>query len=127
MEKEAKDAGETSKARRFNRAIKTLNDFIKKAKAGEYVVISFLCFFFNYYFLDNCRSVDLSDDTIPPEIKIKPKQPPTNDDSSENAPLTPSRPAPQLPPRAPLPDVVQENVTEAKKEIDEELLNMLLG
>lgn len=39
MEKEAKAAGETSKARRFNRAIKTLNDFIKKAKAGEYVIM----------------------------------------------------------------------------------------
>lgn len=77
--------------------------------------------------LNNYRSVDLSDDTIPPEIKIKPKQPTANDDSPENAPLAPSRPAPPLPPRTLLPDVVQENVVEAKKEIDQELLNMLLG
>lgn len=69
----------------------------------------------------------MSDDTIPPEIKIKPKQPPANDEGSENAPLAPSRPAPQVPSRAPLPDVVQGNVAEAKKEIDQELLNMLLG
>ncbi|CAG9769095.1 unnamed protein product [Ceutorhynchus assimilis] len=99
-EADANSAGETSKAKRFGRAIKTLNDLLKKAKKGEVI--------------------DLNDDTIPPEITIKPKQP--QNDSPVEA-LVPSRPAPQTP----LPDVVQENVAKAKQEIDEELLNMLLG
>lgn len=109
-EEDAKTAGETSKAKRYGRALKTLNDLLKKAKAGG--------------------DVDMSDDTIPPEIKIKPKQPPgesTNDGTPSEIPvMSPSRPAPAVPSQ-PLPSTVQENVTEAKKNIDEELVNMLLG
>ncbi|KAL1513388.1 hypothetical protein ABEB36_002807 [Hypothenemus hampei] len=98
---EATSAGDTSKAKRYGRAIKTLNDLIKRAKTGEII--------------------DLTDETIPPEIKIKPKV------QDEGNTLSPTRPAPKPPQPEPLPDVVQNNVTEVKKEIDEELLNMLLG
>ncbi|XP_050309160.1 coiled-coil and C2 domain-containing protein 1-like isoform X2 [Anthonomus grandis grandis] len=101
-ESEANSAGETSKAKRYGRAIKTLNDLIKKAKNGGII--------------------DLNDDTIPPEIKLKAKPP-----VSDEAPLVPSRPAPALPPEPKLPDVVQGNVAEVKKQVDEELLGVLLG
>ncbi|XP_076256972.1 lethal (2) giant discs 1 isoform X1 [Rhynchophorus ferrugineus] len=114
VEGEAKSAGETSKARRFGRAIKTLNDLLKKAKAGS--------------------DINLNDDSVPPEITIKPKQTPSEHkmpEESDNsaAVLTPSRPAPTLPPQVPenpLPDVVQQNVVDIKANIDSELLNMLL-
>ncbi|XP_066254762.1 coiled-coil and C2 domain-containing protein 1-like isoform X2 [Euwallacea similis] len=109
LESEAKNAGETSKARRYGRAIKTLNDLLKTARAGG--------------------PVNLNDESTPPEIKIKPKQSTSEDVSSVPQPLTPSRPAPAMPEisHMPLPDVVQSNVVEVKKEIDQELLNMLLG
>ncbi|XP_066143225.1 coiled-coil and C2 domain-containing protein 1-like isoform X2 [Euwallacea fornicatus] len=109
LESEAKNAEETSKARRYGRAIKTLNDLLKTARAGGFV--------------------NLNDESTPPEIKIKPKPSTSEDISSVPSPLTPSRPAPAMPEtnHMPLPDVVQSNVAEAKKEIDQELLNMLLG
>ncbi|XP_030760407.1 coiled-coil and C2 domain-containing protein 1-like isoform X2 [Sitophilus oryzae] len=120
LEREAKAAGESSKARRYGRAIKTLNDLIKKANAGV--------------------DININDESVPPEIIIKPKQPndgttPESEDNktSENTDnsqgiLSPTRPAPTIPIKTDpsLPDVVQNSVAEVKSGIDEELLNMLI-
>ncbi|ERL90779.1 hypothetical protein D910_08125 [Dendroctonus ponderosae] len=52
LEKAAREAGEISKAKRFGRALKTLSDLLKTARAGG--------------------PVDLSDSAVPPEIQPKP-------------------------------------------------------
>lgn len=112
-ENNAKQSGETSKARRYNRAIKTLKSLISQAQKGV--------------------EINLNDDTIPPDIHIGEKKPSpqTQDDSIPK----PSRPAPSIPtqetiseaPTSPeLPQSVQDNVEEKKKDIDSELLNMLV-
>lgn len=76
-EKTAKENGETSRARRFNRGIKTLNDLLKQAKAGG----------------------PIKDEDIPPPVSVgKPAQSSeaaTNSQSSE-----PQVPAPVPPPRS---------------------------
>nr|XP_023013952.1 coiled-coil and C2 domain-containing protein 1-like isoform X1 [Leptinotarsa decemlineata] len=111
-EKTAKESGETSKSRRYGRAIKTLKDLLKQAKSG--------------------KLIDLNDETVPPEIHPVSQKPPSQP--------VPTRPAPAIPPRAPvsqedagnnvsspllLPETVEENVRKEKENIDEELLNML--
>lgn len=72
-EANAKEIGESSRARRYNRAIKTIKDLIKQAKAGK----------------------PISEDEIPPEVATnihKPKETPTD----ANA-VVPTRPAPSVP------------------------------
>lgn len=115
-ESNAKSAGETSKARRYGRAIKTLKDLIKQAKSG--------------------KVIDLNADTVPPEIHVGEKKP---NGGQDHLLPSPSRPAPAIPapaipaPAIPmettsspeLPTVVQENVEKEKRNIDEELLKML--
>ncbi|KAJ8920967.1 hypothetical protein NQ315_015761 [Exocentrus adspersus] len=103
-ERQAKSDGETGKARRYGRAIKTLKDLIRQAQSGA--------------------SINLNDDSVPPEIKVGAKKEP--DQGSEISQSTPSRPAPAIPIAPPaIPDSVQENVEDAKQEIDGELLNVL--
>lgn len=116
-EKEAKDAGESSKARRYGRAIKTLKSLLSKAQKGT--------------------DINLNDDTIPPDIHISDKKPAT--EAQDDSLLKPSRQAPSIPvvnsgidEPAPdsispvLPQAVKDNVEDKKKEVDSELLNMLV-
>ncbi|CAG9825315.1 unnamed protein product [Phaedon cochleariae] len=116
-EKIAKECGESSKARRYGRATKTLKDLLKQAQSG--------------------KPVNLNDESVPPEIdpnKVKPTPHPVEIPS--DVPLVPSRAAPTIPetpseetsvPRDPadIPIAVQEKVEEVKANIDEELLSML--
>ncbi|XP_060518042.1 coiled-coil and C2 domain-containing protein 1-like isoform X2 [Cylas formicarius] len=110
-ESNARAAGESSKARRYGRAIKTLDDLIKQASAG--------------------KSINLEDESVPPEIHVT-SNPPTNNGTVDAKVLVPIRPAPTVPATEPqqqapiLPDAVQKNVEEVKKDIDQEMLNMLL-
>ncbi|KAJ8947481.1 hypothetical protein NQ318_009784 [Aromia moschata] len=108
-EANAKSAGETSKARRYGRAIKTLKDLIKQAKQG--------------------KSINLNDDSVPPEIQVGGPKPPAPNESQDVPVSVPTRRAPQIPtvPQDPplIPDVIHEQVEEKKQEIDKELLNML--
>lgn len=116
-EANAKQFGETSKARRYGRAIKTLKGLISQAQKGS--------------------EVNLNDDTVPPDIHVSDKKP-TSQSPGDLIPK-PSRPAPSVPiqesaarepfPEPGLPEMpqsVQDNVEEKKKDIDKELLDMLL-
>lgn len=72
-EMNAKTIGENSRARRYNRAIKTIKDLLKQAKAGKAI----------------------PEDEIPPEVAVnihKPLEPP-----SEPSVASPTRPAPAAP------------------------------
>ncbi|XP_018575719.1 coiled-coil and C2 domain-containing protein 1-like isoform X2 [Anoplophora glabripennis] len=108
-EREAKSAGESSKARRYGKAIKTLKDLIKQAKSG--------------------KSINLNDDSVPPEIHVGAKKAPGTSQAEDIPVSAPSRPAPAIPTfpvePTPVPQFVQEQVEEKKQEIDSELLNML--
>ncbi|XP_052747328.1 coiled-coil and C2 domain-containing protein 1-like isoform X2 [Bicyclus anynana] len=77
-EKNAKQAGESSKARRYGRGLKTLNDLLKQAKAGR----------------------PIKDEDIPPPVSLgKPdSQPPESQPSPPEQPLTPPEPTPPMPP-----------------------------
>lgn len=72
-EKNAKDAGESGKARRFARGLKTLKDLQKSASAG--------------------KTIPMED--IPPEVSIKPLK--SSAEEPETSPATPSRAAPAPP------------------------------
>ena len=82
-EANAKSTGESSRARRFDRGIKTLKDLIKQANMGKVI----------------------NDDDIPPEVSVGGKKveapseplPPSVAIPSRPAPIPPSRPAP-IPP-----------------------------
>nr|XP_029719583.1 LOW QUALITY PROTEIN: coiled-coil and C2 domain-containing protein 1-like [Aedes albopictus] len=85
-EENAKKANDSSKARRFNRGLKTLKDLLKQAEAG--------------------KTVDPSD--IPPEVSVKsgasaPKPDPPKEEKAPDAPIVPTRKAPAPPPAAPAP------------------------
>ncbi|XP_045511696.1 coiled-coil and C2 domain-containing protein 1-like isoform X3 [Colias croceus] len=85
-EKAAKDSGESSRARRFGRGLKTLNDLLKQAKAGR----------------------PINDEDIPPAVSVgkpaapvAPSAPPDVVPSTpEPVPQPPARRAPAPPPRA---------------------------
>ncbi|XP_062559950.1 coiled-coil and C2 domain-containing protein 1-like isoform X2 [Armigeres subalbatus] len=82
-EQNAKKANDSSKARRFNRGLKTLKDLLKQAEAG--------------------KTVDPND--IPPEVSVKstssePKPDPPKEDKSPDVPIVPTRRAPAPPPPA---------------------------
>ncbi|XP_055854833.1 coiled-coil and C2 domain-containing protein 1-like isoform X2 [Episyrphus balteatus] len=81
----AKSAGESAKARRFNRGLKTLNDLLKQSVAGNSINV----------------------DDIPPEVSVKSAKPPEEPSAeaqeppkvpARQAPTVPSRPAPGPPP-----------------------------
>lgn len=115
-ESTAKQSGETSKARRYARAIKTLKGLVSQAQKGV--------------------NVNLQDDTIPPDIHIGENKP--SNQAQDGSVSKPSRPAPAIPIQEPtpepatepnpieIPQSVQDNVEEKKKDIDNELLDMLL-
>nr|CAI5855953.1 unnamed protein product [Callosobruchus analis] len=110
-EKNAKASGESSKARRYGRAIKTLKDLVKQAQAG--------------------KPVDLNDESVPPEIHVgdnKPSRPapapPLLEPQEEAA--TPTHKEPVEPQElVNLPKNVQENITQEKASIDTELMGVL--
>ncbi|XP_013118274.1 coiled-coil and C2 domain-containing protein 1-like isoform X2 [Stomoxys calcitrans] len=80
-ESNAKASGESAKARRFGRGLKTLNDFLKQANAGK----------------------DIKIEDIPPEVSVKPTTGNISDISNvastveESTPNVPVRRAPELP------------------------------
>uniref|UniRef100_A0A1L8DAV5 Coiled-coil and C2 domain-containing protein 1-like n=1 Tax=Nyssomyia neivai TaxID=330878 RepID=A0A1L8DAV5_9DIPT len=81
-EANAKAAGDSGKARRFGRGLKTLKDLQKSANAGKNIPL----------------------DDIPPEVSIKPAK-----TDVPEAPVTPAREAPAVPARAaPAPPVPTE-------------------
>lgn len=95
-EKNAKDSGESNRARRFGRGIKTIKDLIKQAKAGRAI----------------------NNDDIPPVVTVnaqkhKPSDDvsPTTEDSvpSPTEPMRPApepmRPAPAIPSEIPSPEI----------------------
>ncbi|XP_018336599.1 coiled-coil and C2 domain-containing protein 1-like isoform X2 [Agrilus planipennis] len=109
-EQNAKTAGETSRARRFNRGIKQLQDLIKQAKQGK----------------------TIPEEDIPPEVSTKPHTH-TDDDNSQ---LQPNRTAPPPPtstgtpvpddePSSPVYVPVESDSTSVLKPENEELLKML--
>lgn len=87
-EENAKKANDSSKARRFNRGLKTLKDLLKQAEAG--------------------KTVDAND--VPPEVSVKlassePKPGTPNENKLPDVPIVPTRraPAPPPPPAGPAP------------------------
>lgn len=84
-EDNAKKAGDSGKARRFNRGLKTLKDLLKQAEAG--------------------KAVDPSE--IPPEVSVKgasdPPAPKPESPKEEVVPPVPTRRAPAPPPSDPAP------------------------
>uniref|UniRef100_A0A1Q3F686 Coiled-coil and C2 domain-containing protein 1-like n=1 Tax=Culex tarsalis TaxID=7177 RepID=A0A1Q3F686_CULTA len=84
-EDNAKKAGDSGKARRFNRGLKTLKDLLKQAEAG--------------------KAVDPSE--IPPEVSVKgasaPPPPKAETPKEEVSPPVPTRRAPAPPPADPAP------------------------
>lgn len=83
-EANAKQTGDTSRARRYNRGLKTLKDLLKHAESG--------------------KTVDPSE--IPPEIHVKKSDEPATNESKDNdqAPPVPARRAPAPPINVPIPD-----------------------
>lgn len=110
-EKNAKTAGETSRARRFGRGIKTLNSLIKEANAG--------------------KTVNEAD--IPPEVRTGPSKPaelPQPIRPAPELPETQDEPIPEPEPSEMPPQPVEqpvEPVEEPHKEtpLDTELIDML--
>lgn len=100
-ETNAKAIGETSRARRYNRAIKTIKDLLKQAKAGK----------------------SIPEDEIPPEVATnihKPLEPP----SDINSVVSPTRPAPAVPPEPTAAPVESESAPSTNSE-NLEMLKML--
>ncbi|CAH0556812.1 unnamed protein product [Brassicogethes aeneus] len=102
-EASAKEAGEISKARRYGRALKTIKDLTKQAKAGSPV----------------------NNDDIPPEVHFSVRKPiPAEGD--ETSPAT--SPIDSNPPLAhvePSPEATEPPVPQITKEINTELLELL--
>lgn len=71
-EANAKTAGDSGKARRFNRGLKTIQDFLKKAERGGAINM----------------------DEVPPEVSTKPVEKMADEAEVASPPLMPTRPAP---------------------------------
>lgn len=105
-EKNAKTMGESGRARRFNRAIKTLKDLMKQAQSGRAI----------------------NNDDIPPEVSTGPRKPASeNNNESSAAAAAPNRPAPSIP-EVPQPDYESSTVVptspqkvEDQNEVEEEV------
>lgn len=108
----AKSAGESAKARRFNRGLKTLNDLLKQSLAGNSINV----------------------DDIPPEVSVKslkpaaepvtePQEPPKV--PPRQAPVVPTRPAPGPPPAVEKSPSIEEQPTAVVEEPKTE--NPVLG
>ena len=75
-EESAKKSGDSSKARRFNRGLKTLKDLLKQAEAGKAI----------------------NPDDIPPEVSVKiASQPTVTPEVKPEQPMAPRRAAPAIP------------------------------
>lgn len=103
-EKNAKTAGETSRARRFGRGLKTIKDLIKQAHSGR----------------------SINPDDIPPEVAVtiqKPVEPATESEStSPSLPEpTPTRPAPPVPQDS----IEADSADSSTLQVDQELVDML--
>lgn len=106
----AKAAGDSGRARRFDRGLKTLKDLLKQASAGKII----------------------KDDDIPPEVSVKPTQPATGAESpsTEDRPVAVSRPAPPVPPTStPIETTTSDAATptEGPKEPENEVVKALLA
>lgn len=98
-EKMAKDGGDSGRARRFNRGLKTLESLLKQAKTGK----------------------PINNDDIPPEVSVKSAQPtPATTASTEGAePVAPVEPAPiSIPPNVPSPPKIASPITSPNKNAD---------
>ncbi|CAG9567518.1 unnamed protein product [Danaus chrysippus] len=82
-EKNAKESGESGRARRFGRALKTLNDLLKQAKSGK----------------------SINDEDIPPPVSVGKPKPDVPRDSPPNPQAEPinTLPEPLTPTQVPLP------------------------
>uniref|UniRef100_A0A2M4AEX3 Coiled-coil and C2 domain-containing protein 1-like n=1 Tax=Anopheles triannulatus TaxID=58253 RepID=A0A2M4AEX3_9DIPT len=89
-EENAKKAGDSSKARRFNRGLKTLKDQLRLAEAGKPV----------------------AEADIPPEVSVKIANAPAADDTPKPA-TAPVRPAPPPPVKSPKPEPEPEDIAAA--------------
>lgn len=100
-ESNAKEAGDSSRARRFNRGLKTLKDLLKQAEKG--------------------KTIDPSE--IPPEVAVKSKPAAvpvdTPDDTPVAPPPVPSRTAPIPPPNIPAPILPTTSNDEEKEKTPE--------
>ncbi|KAI5639611.1 coiled-coil and C2 domain-containing protein 1-like [Phthorimaea operculella] len=111
-EKQAKESGESSRARRFGRGLKTLQDLLKQAKAGRPVNDA-----------DIPPPVPLKSPppsappSAPPPVLSRPAPPPPVDQSEpEPAPVDQSDPEPQAPPPEPTPAAEAETLSPEKQE-----------
>lgn len=106
-EKNAKDAGDNSRARRFNRGLKTLESLLKQALAGK----------------------PINNDDIPPAVTVKPAQAQPTEDNVASAPASPPTPSspvvtPSEVPASPPPATAQPAVSTT---VDEQIINTLLA
>lgn len=106
-EKNAKDAGDNSRARRFNRGLKTLESLLKQALAGNLI----------------------NSDDIPPAVSVKPAQSQPSEENVASAPASP--PPPTIATSAEVPaspvkvaDTIQPTIS---AEVDEQIINTLLA
>lgn len=108
-EENAKKAGDTSRARRFNRGIKTLKDLIKQANAGR----------------------TINNDDIPPEVSVNvPKRPAPEPTPILPTASVPSDPAPMSNDLQPTSDEVQPTsnvsaILKPQSNVNQELLTLL--
>lgn len=113
-EKTAKDAGDSSRARRFNRGLKTLESLLKQAEAGK----------------------PINNEDIPPVIAVKPAQsqntdgsPPVSAAAAAATPATPATPpevqTPTEVPASPVQSI--EPVQPTTTNVDESKISVLLA
>lgn len=113
-EKNAKDAGDNSRARRFNRGVKTIEQLLKQALAGR----------------------PINNDDIPPAVAVKPAHPQPSADNvaSTPSPVTPTTPPTPLTPPAssdvpaiPSAAAADPPQPEPSTAVDEQIINTLLA
>jgi coiled-coil and C2 domain-containing protein 1 len=103
-ERNAKAAGESSRARRFNRGLKTIKDLIKQANAGR----------------------SINNDDIPPEVSTGAKKPVSNDTNDSPTSPEPTRPAPPVPTEPePVPEKTPEETPSPPPQVDTQVVEML--
>lgn len=112
-EKNAKETGDTSKARRFGRGLKTLETLLKQAQAGQPV----------------------NNDDIPPEVFLKPAQNESGEAQPSNVsspsspaktPETPTTPSQNSPPAPSVASTAPESIP-VSLNVDETKINILLA
>lgn len=105
-ERNAKIAGETSRARRFSRGLKTIKDLLKQANGGK----------------------SINPDDIPPEVAVNVRKP--AEPAIPSSPIVPTQPEP-LPSRSapPVPQISTESaeveIAPSSPQVDQQLVDML--